>query len=83
MIEIYFTLNGKRIRPGDLADTFERAFLKKITDHLHANLDDIQCPEHKLPLKINISGQTIETLKISLEGCCEKMLTIAKERFNS
>jgi len=46
-------------------------------------LRDVRCPEHHQAPRLRFHGHTLQNIRISLSGCCPKVMQIANARISS
>lgn len=67
---------------GDFDDLFKGA-LKQQLDHVEAELDQVRCPVHGKAPTIVVKGHTAEDISANVEGCCEELGQLARERLKA
>ena len=80
MIEIRYEVNGKRVRPNDVAGELEPAILKETGDRVAKALASVTCPEHGQRPKVTIKGQTLNDLSWEITGCCDALVQLALKK---
>jgi hypothetical protein len=68
MIDIEFKLNGRKVRPNDIANELERAMLKQIQDNIVEKLRDFRDPETGEVPKVTVKGHSLHDLSFEVSG---------------
>jgi len=53
-------------------EEFKRETLRK--------LQDVRCPDHHQPPRLNFRGSTLREISIQLRACCDKLAAIANRK---
>jgi hypothetical protein len=53
---------------------------KKATEY---KLRDVCCPEHRQHPRVRVIGTSIRDAKLSVTGCCDKLMTLANQAIAS
>jgi len=62
---------------------FDRVRVERFKQATEEKLRDVRCPEHNQPPRIRFQGDSLQTIGISLSGCCDKLMQIANARISS
>lgn len=76
---IKFTLNGRAIRPDDIADALMKAAVESVANQMRERLNAVRHPETGEFPTVVISGESLETLSFRVEGSPE-LLALVRER---
>lgn len=68
MIDIEFKLDGRTIRPNQLASEWERAIMKQVHENIDKMLHGIRDPETGMTPKITLKGRSLDKLSIEVSG---------------
>lgn len=62
---------------------FDRTGVEQFKQATEEKLRDVRCPEHNQPPRIRFFGNSLRDIRISLTGCCGKVMEIANSRLAS
>jgi hypothetical protein len=79
MLKIHFEIDGRPMKPGDIADVVEQAILKQIEEHLREKIGTIRDPETGEFPTVVVSGESLDRLTIHAEGS-PALLALVEER---
>lgn len=68
MLDITYEVGGRKVRPDQFADAFERAVLEGVRDHILSALKDVRDPITGERPKITVKGRNLDNLSITVEG---------------
>ncbi|MYA62930.1 MAG: hypothetical protein F4X94_10215 [Dehalococcoidia bacterium] len=71
MIDISFEVNGRKVRPNQIADALERAMFEQVRDQLVRQLHGIRDPKTGALPKLKVKGRNLESLNVEIEGSPE------------
>jgi len=75
-------MNGRSIRPDQIAKEMEKAIVQKANDSIKKKVESVRCPEHGQYARVTVGGgQSLKGLKLSVSGCCEALVEEVKRRF--
>ena len=78
MIAVRWELNGADLDPA----AAERAVEKVVGFHQRA-LAGVTCPAHNQPPVLVVRGQSVKTLAVSIEACCDALRAKAYDRIRA
>lgn len=81
MIDIDFKLNGRMVRPDDIADELERAMLTQVRDDIAQKLHGIRDPETGAAPKVTMKGSGLNDLSFEVSGS-EALVEEVKRRLS-
>jgi hypothetical protein len=81
MIDIEFKLNGRKVRPNDIANELERAMLKQVRDNIAQKLRGIRDPETGEGPKVTVKGRGLNDLSFEVSGS-EALVAEVKRRLS-
>jgi hypothetical protein len=81
MIDIEFKLNGRKVRPNDIANELERATLKQVQDNIAQKLRGIRDPETGEAPKVTVKGRGLNDLSFEVSGS-EALIAEVKRRLS-
>jgi hypothetical protein len=59
---------------------FERQEAGRFKQWTRDKLRGVRCPDHHQPPRLHFSGLSLRDLKISMSGCCDKLMGLANAR---
>jgi len=71
MIDISFEINGKKLKPNNIADELESAMLQEFAESVKKAVGSIRCSEHNQAPKVLLKGKSFDNLSIEVSGCCD------------
>lgn len=71
MIDIQFRLNGRPVRPNQLAGALEKELLKGIETTIRRKLATLPRSADGTPLKVTMTGRSLDNLSVELSGDAE------------
>jgi len=71
MIDIQFRLNGRSVRPNQLAGALEKELLKGIETTIRRKLATLHRSAGGTPLKVTMTGRSLDKLSVELIGDAE------------
>jgi len=78
MLKITYRVDGQIVSPDQLPVGIEQTVVSQIRRIVQEKLGELRCPEHKeAPRSIEVRGDSLETLSIHVEGCCERLTKAA------
>ena len=82
MPNVTFTVNGRRVPTGPVdkavRDALEKELIEQTKQNVQARLRRIHCPEHHQSPRVTFSGTSQTTLRWSIVGCCDRLVTEAR-----
>ena len=82
MFDISFEINGRKVRPNQLANTLEQAVFKNVADSVAKSLRHVRCPVHHDRPKVKCVGRNIQNLKFEISGCCQDLIDQATRKLH-
>jgi len=79
MIAISFRINGREVALTDAGDPATTAYLVDIDARVQRRVGRIWCSEHRKAPWVLASGPSANRLNLSVQGCCQKVISQAKE----
>lgn len=74
MLNLSLTLNGRKIRPDQLAHELQKAMYRDVSENVRRRLAALRCPEHGSSPRVMTRGQSLDRLSFELAGCCQKLI---------
>lgn len=68
MLKIEWKLNGRKIRPNDIANQLERAMISQIEEMVRGKLRDVRDPETGAAPTITVVGRSLDNLSFEVSG---------------
>ena len=68
MLKIEWKLNGRKIRPNDIANQLERAMLSQVEEMVRGKLRDVHDPETGAAPTIMVVGRSLDNLSFEVSG---------------
>ena len=68
MVKIEFKLNGRNVRPNDIANQLEKAMLKQVQDNVTQKLRGIRDPETGASPTVRAVGRSLDNLSFVVAG---------------
>lgn len=68
MLKIEWKLNGRTIRPNDIANQLERAMLSQIEEMVRGKLRGVRDPETGAAPTITVVGRSLDNLSFDVSG---------------
>ena len=82
MLDITFSINGRTVSPGELADTLEGmlqvATMEGVAEYARERLGELRCPEHHEAPRVIAAGPSLDELMLSVQGCCQALGRVCK-----
>jgi len=80
MIAITFRINGHEVDLKDAGgDPGAAAYLMDLNARVQRRVGRVWCSEHRKAPWVLASGPAANRLKLSVQGCCQKVIAQAKE----
>ena len=76
MLEIEFSINGKKVQPDQMGNAIEKAMMETIQDNFRGQAQGMTCKEHGEGPRLRLQGRDLEHLSLEVNGCCD---TFVKE----
>ena len=73
-----FEIGGRTIDPSNVEDPAEAEIIQNIVESIVSQAGDLVCPEHKEAPRFLCAGDSIESLTLEVEGCCDAMIDRVK-----
>ena len=80
MIDIFFEIGGRKVRPNQLGDALEKAIFQEIADSVTKSLQGTYCLTHSSRPKVKCVGRSIEDLRFEISGCCDRLVKQATDK---
>lgn len=68
MVKVEFKLNGRSVRPNDIANQLEKAMLKQVQDGIAKKLRNVRDPETGAASTVKIVGRSLDNLSFEVAG---------------
>lgn len=68
MLKIEWKLNGRKVRPNDIANQLERAMLSQIEEMVRGKLRGVHDPETGAAPTITVVGRSLDNLSFEVSG---------------
>jgi hypothetical protein len=68
MVRVEFRLNGRSVRPNDIADQLERAMLKQMQDGVAKKLRNVRDPKTGAAPTVRVVGRSLNNLSFEVAG---------------
>lgn len=82
-IKIEYEVGGRRYKdPSKAMDALSASIMQSVGEQVAQKLRDVRCPEHQKPPTVTIVGQSGDQVDLEIEGCCEKVISAAKEELD-
>ncbi len=80
VIAIKFRINGREVALKDAGgDDGAVAYLEDINARVQRRIGRVWCSEHRKAPWVLASGPSAKQLKLSVQGCCQKVIRLAQE----
>jgi hypothetical protein len=73
-----FEIGGRTIDPSKVEDPVEAEIINNIVESIVSQVGDLICPEHKEAARFVCAGDSIDSLTMEVEGCCDAMIDKVK-----
>jgi len=78
MLKITYRVDGQIVSPDQLPVGIEQTVVSQIRRIVQEKVGELRCPDHKeAPRSIEVRGDSLETLSIHVQGCCDKLTQAA------
>ena len=78
MIDVSFEINGRKVRPGQIANELERAMLESVRDEIVRKVGNIRDPKTGERPKIKVKGRSLDKLSFEVTGSEELIQRVTK-----
>ena len=78
MIDVSFEINGRKVRPGQIANELERAMLESVRDEIVRKVGNIRDPKTGEQPKIKVKGRSLDKLSFEVTGSEELIQRVTK-----
>ncbi|TNB49684.1 hypothetical protein FF124_01615 [Martelella lutilitoris] len=68
MVKVEFKLNGRSVRPNDIANQLEKAMMKQVQDRITHKLRNVRDPETGAAPTIKVIGRSLDNLSFEVAG---------------
>lgn len=68
MVKVEFKLNGRTVRPNDIANQLEKAMLKQVQDGIAQKLRNVRDPETGAAPSVKVVGRSLDDLSFEVAG---------------
>ncbi|GLR50477.1 hypothetical protein KYK30_01755 [Shinella yambaruensis] len=68
MVKVEFKLNGRSVRPNNIANQLERAMLKQVQDGITKKLRSVRDPETGAAPTVKVIGRSLNNLSFEVAG---------------
>jgi hypothetical protein len=73
-----FEIDGRTIDPSNIEDPVEAEIINNIVESIVSQVGDLVCPEHKEAARFMCTGDSLDSLTLEVEGCCDAMIDKVK-----
>jgi len=78
MLKITYRVDGQPVSHDQLPVDIEQTVVGQIRRIVQEKVGEFRCPDHKgAPRCVEVRGNSLETLSIHVEGCCDKLTQAA------
>jgi len=74
MVDIYFEVDGKRVRPDQVGDAIEQAIIESAVDIIRDELRSTYCDEHEESPTVIFKGLEEGQMEFEVEACCQDLM---------
>lgn len=78
MVDISFKIDGKSVRPDQVASALKRAVMKRAKGSIAARIRVVRCPKHGSTPTVVCQGRSPESMSFKVSGCCDELLAKVK-----
>jgi len=68
MVKVEFRLNGRTVRPNDIANQLEKAMLKQVQEGIEKKLRSVRDPDTGAAPKVTVTGRSLDSLAFEVSG---------------
>lgn len=68
MVKVEFKLNGRSVRPNDIANQLEKAMFKQVHDRITQKLRTVRDPETGAVPTVRVVGRSLDNLSFEVSG---------------
>lgn len=68
MLKVEFKLNGRSVRPNEIANQLERAMLKQVEEEIATKLRNVRDPHTGTAPVVEIVGRSLDKLSFEVSG---------------
>lgn len=68
MVKVEFKLNGRSVRPNDIASQLEKAMLRQVQDGITKRLQNVRDPETGVTPTVRVVGRSLNNLSFEVAG---------------
>jgi hypothetical protein len=83
VFEMWFEIDGRRVRPDQIGNELEAAVLRMIADQVRDQVGGVRCRVHQEYARITGTGTSPERLQFTVEGCCDELVAQVEAAFVS
>jgi hypothetical protein len=78
MLKITYRVDGQPLSREQLPANIEQSLVGQIRRIVQQKVGQLRCPDHnENPRCVEVRGNSLETLSIHVEGCCDKLTQAA------
>lgn len=68
MVKVQFKVNGRTVRPNDIASQLEKAMFKQVQDGIAQKLRNVRDPETGAGPTVKVVGRSLDNLSFEVVG---------------
>jgi len=68
MVKVEFKLNGRSVRPNDIANQLEKAMLNQVQEGIKKKLRSVRDPETGAAPTVTVTGRSLDNLSFEVSG---------------
>lgn len=68
MVKVAFKLNGRTVRPNDIANQLEKAMLKQVQAGITKRMQNVRDPETGATPTVSVVGRSLNNLSFEVAG---------------
>ncbi len=74
MFEMWFEINGRRVRPDQIGNALEGAMLQAVSTQIQTKVGAVRCPVHQQHARVTATGRSADQLTFNIHGCCQTLV---------
>ena len=82
MIDVFFEIGGKKVKPDQVGNALEKAVFQRVTESVKEALSSVQCSEHGERPTVIVKGKTIDKISFEIRGCCQSLIDRTLKKLN-
>ncbi len=80
---VTFEIGGRKVERHSVRSPEEEDALDRVAESIYSKLSGLVCPQHRKRPSIHCVGDTPDSVRYYVSGCCQTLIDDAQRRLNA